>query len=121
MDSIYFAITGLNNYYSSKILKPGMIVKLEKDYNNDYDDEAIAVTLPYLGKVGYVANSVGTVPRGCYSAGRLYDKFGSYAYAAVKFVGKDFAIAEFLEDDFIKITIKFKLKEKRRKKHKNKA
>jgi hypothetical protein len=118
---VYFAITGLDHYYSSTILKPGMIVKLEKDYNNDYDEEAIAVTLPYLGKIGYVANSVGTVPKGCYSAGRLYDKFGSYGYGAIRFVGKDYAIAEFLEDDFIKITLKFKMREKKRRKNKNKT
>lgn len=121
VESIYIAITGCQHYYGTKVLKPGTIVRLEKDLDNDYDDEAIAVTLAPLGQVGYVANSVGTVPRGCYSAGRIYDKFENYAFAMIKFVTKDFAIAEFLEEDFIKVTIKFRLKEKRKKKYKNKT
>ena len=45
-----------------------------------------AVTLPGLGKVGYVANSTHTVLGDCYSAGRIYDKIGAAATAKVKYV-----------------------------------
>lgn len=94
----YFAITGLENYFGSKILKPGMVVKLSKDLENEYDGEAISVSLSPIGKIGYVANSVRTVPRGCYSAGRIYDIFDNFAYGIIKFITKDVAIAEFFDE-----------------------
>lgn len=106
MKSIYVAIVGLNNYFGAKIFKPGQILRLEKDYENDYDGEAIMAFLDPIGKVGYVANSVHTVPLGCYSAGRLYDTFENVSYAAVKFVTKETVIAEILENVEFEIYIK---------------
>lgn len=106
MKSIYVAIVGLNNYYGVKILKPGQILRLIKDYENEYDAEAIMAVLDPIGKVGYVANSTHTVPMGCWSAGRLYDTFETVTYSAVRFVTKEIVIAEILENVKIELYIK---------------
>jgi len=106
MNSIFVAIVGVDNYFGSKIFKPGQILRLEKDYDNNYDGEAIMALLDPIGKVGYVANSTHTVPLGCWSAGRLYDTFESTAYAVVRFVTKQTIIAEILENVEFEIYIK---------------
>ncbi|KUK11534.1 MAG: hypothetical protein XD50_0001 [Clostridia bacterium 41_269] len=94
----YFAIVCLNSYFGAKILKPGMNLVLKKEPENEFDAEAIGVYLEPVGKVGYVANSIHTVPRGCCSAGRLYDHFNEQAYGVVRFVLENTAIAEFWEE-----------------------
>lgn len=106
MKSIYVAIVGLNNYFGAKIFKPGQILRLIKDYENEYDAEAIMTLLDPIGKVGYVANSAHTVPLGCWSAGRLYDTFETATYAVVRFVTKEIVIAEILENVKFEIYIK---------------
>ena len=72
-----------------------MTLTLKKDYENPYDDEAIAA-YKNGSKVGYVANSVSTVCRGTYSAGRLYDRFDNEICCVIKFVSTEygFLIAE---------------------------
>ena len=50
MKSIYVAVVGLNNYFGAKIFKPGQILRLIKDYDNDYDAEAIVAVLSLSGK-----------------------------------------------------------------------
>ena len=84
----------------------GDMFALEKDKNNAYDDEAIrAVQLGGEDEDGccvgildgcecYVANSVNTVARGTYSAGRLYDKFEDELKVKVMFVVRGVAICE---------------------------
>lgn len=67
-------------------LRPGDMVTLTKDPSNPVDDEAIMVTKAGIEKHGFIANSVDTVVRGTYSAGRLYDKIGDTAVAKVKHV-----------------------------------
>jgi len=106
MKSIYVAVVGLDNYFGTKVFKPGQILRLEKDYDNVYDGEAIMVLLDPIGKVGYVANSTHTVPLGCWSAGRLYDTFETTAYAVVRFVTKETVIAEILENVEFEIYIR---------------
>ncbi len=76
-------ITGINYYYEDKPFKIGKVVRLRKDKQNTIDDEAIAVDLPFVGVIGYVANSVNTVYRGTQSAGRIYDKIKDTAYAEI--------------------------------------
>lgn len=92
--STYIAITGTQHYYGAAFLKPGQIVQLIKDPDNPHDQEAIQVDMLPIGKIGYVANSPHTVPRGCRSAGRIYDKFEQQVYGVVRFVVKDTAIVE---------------------------
>lgn len=65
MGQIYVAVTGTSHYYGASFLKPGQIVQLLKDPSNLHDEEAIMAVIPPVGKIGYVANSTHTVPRGC--------------------------------------------------------
>ena len=76
MKEMYFTIAGYNHYYGSDFMEKGMKVKLVKEPDNEYDNEAIQVKIKGLGKVGYVANSPYTVKGESMSAGRLYDKIG---------------------------------------------
>lgn len=86
MKPIYFTITGTSHYFGSDFLKPGMKVKLQKDTQNEFDNEAIAIKLDGLGKIGYVANSSYTVLGESFSAGRLYDKINKKATGTVLYV-----------------------------------
>lgn len=86
MKPIYFTITGTKHYFGSDFLKPGMKVKLQKDTQNEFDNEAIAVKMDGLSKIGYVANSPYTILGESYSAGRLYDKINKKATGTVLYV-----------------------------------
>ncbi len=85
-NTIYFTITGTCFKYGQEIFKPDMKVKLVKEPDNEYDKEAIKVTMPGLGTIGYVANSPKTVIGESYSAGRLYDKIDDEATGTVMYV-----------------------------------
>lgn len=87
MNKIFFTITGAQYYYGQKYLEKGMIVKLVKETDNKYDNEAVKVELDGLGKIGYVANSPYTViGEKSFSAGRLYDKIGDVAEGSIIYV-----------------------------------
>ena len=83
MKKIYFTITGTCFYYGKDFFEKGMTVRLVKEPDNEYDNEAIRVELEGLGLVGYVANSPNTVVGESCSAGRLYDKIADTAEGAV--------------------------------------
>lgn len=95
----YINVTGMNHYFGSEIIEKEMILTLEKDHDNEYDKEAIAVKLKPLGKIGYVANSVCTVIGDCMSAGRLYDKIGETAKAAVTFVLDGSVVCRIIDEE----------------------
>lgn len=100
MEKTYFVtITGLNHYYGKKPFEIGRIIKLIKEPDNEYDKEAILAFLPYIEKIGYVANSANTVYDGTISAGRLYDKIDDYAYGRVMFVTHSSAIVLVLDKE----------------------
>lgn len=100
MENTYFVtITGLNHYYGKKPYEIGRIIKLIKEPDNEYDKEAIAAFLPFIDKIGYVANSTNTVYDGTISAGRLYDKIEDYAYGRVMFVTHSSAIVLVLDKE----------------------
>ena len=86
MKKIYFTITGTRFFYGSDFFEKDMKVTLKKEPDNDYDKEAILVSLEGLGDVGHVANSPYTVLGESYSAGRLYDKIGETAEGTVQYV-----------------------------------
>lgn len=86
MKKTYFTITGTNMRYGTDFLKADMKVTLEKEPDNDADNEAIKVTMPGLGTVGYVANSVRTRIGESASAGRIFDKIGDTATGTVVYV-----------------------------------
>ena len=85
MKKIYFTITGTCFYYGKDFFEKGMTVRLVKEPDNEYDNEAIRVELEGLGLVGYVANSPNTVVGESCSAGRLYDKIEEIAEGRVLF------------------------------------
>lgn len=100
MENTYFVtITGLNHYYGKKPFEIGRIIRLIKEPDNEYDKEAIAAFLPFIDKIGYVANSTNTVYDGTISAGRLYDKIDDYAYGRVMFVTHSSAIVLVLDKE----------------------
>ncbi len=91
---MFITITGISHYYGETPFKIGTIVSLKKDLDNEYDSEAIKVELPCIGKVGYVANNYKTIAKGTMSAGRIYDKIGTAAFAKVMFICEKSVIAE---------------------------
>lgn len=95
-EELYFTINAVGMFHGIKPFKIGSIVKLVKEPENSYDMEAIRVELRYAGKSGYVANSVKTVAKGTYSAGRLYDKILNEDYAKVIFILQNEIIAKIL-------------------------
>lgn len=93
MENIFITITGINHYFGKKPFEIGRTVKLIKEPDNPYDKEAIGVYLPFIDKIGNVANSVNTVYGGTQSAGRLWDKIGNDAFAQVMFTTHSSIIA----------------------------
>ncbi len=83
---VFFTLTGTKHYFGKDFLKPGMKLLLKKEPDNEYDKEAIMVTVDGLGKIGYVANSPYTVIGESMSAGRVYDKIGDIAIGEVVFI-----------------------------------
>ena len=93
----FITITGLNHYYGKKPFEIGKVFKIIKEPDNDYDNEAIYAFLPFIEKIGYVANSTNTVYQGTVSAGRIYDKIDDYAYARTMFITHSSVIALVLD------------------------
>lgn len=92
-NTVFITITGLGNYSRRVGFMTGDVLVLKKENDNYYDDEAIAIYDNNV-KCGYVANSVHTVIRGTQSAGRIYDKIENSHSCKVKFIGRDFMIAQ---------------------------
>ena len=99
MENLFITITGQNSFLGLKPYKVGRIVKLVKEPDNEHDEDAIRVELPFIDTIGYVANSTNTVYKGTNSAGRLYDKIGDEAFAQIMFVTHSNAIALVLPPD----------------------
>ena len=93
MKGFHITITGTGYRFGNEFLKEGTKVKLIKEPDNKYDNEAIRVELSPLGTIGYVANSCKTVAGTCASAGRLYDKIGKKANAKNEMIIPGGAIA----------------------------
>ena len=91
--NIFITINHLDDYNGLSNLKVGDNLSLIKDKDNPYDDEAIAIYNKDEIKVGYVANSVDTVARGTYSAGRLYDRIKDRCLCEVVFIVNDILLA----------------------------
>ena len=93
MDQKFITINHLDLFDSTEFIRPGDHITLKKELNNPYDDEAIVVKSASGIKIGYVANSVCTVARGTYSAGRIYDQIDEEAEGRICFVLEESAIA----------------------------
>lgn len=85
MEQIYVTVTGFKNYYGHTPFQIGNLIRCRKEPKNPYDAEAIRCTLPMIGTVGYIANSVHTVAGGTQSAGRIYDRVEDKFYIRVMF------------------------------------
>ena len=94
MDKKYVTVTGTKYYYDTKPFKVGSIIMCKKDYDNEYDDEAIRAYLPFIGTVGYIANSTHTVAKGTSSAGKIYDSVDNVFAVRVLFVVYNTVICE---------------------------
>lgn len=95
-NSIYITINHIEDFCPCSNLRVGDKLILKKDLDNCYDDEAIAVYDKNNVKVGYVANSVNTVARGTYSAGRLYDLVDDKVRCVVVFIMDDIVISRLI-------------------------
>ena len=98
-DQIYITINHLDEYNGLSNIKVGDTLILNKDLENYYDDEAIAVYSKDDIKIGYVANSVETVARGTYSAGRLYDHITDRCICEVVFIVNEVMLATIKENN----------------------
>lgn len=92
MQNVYTAViqTGCNKH--KRILNLGDEVILLKEPDNRFDSEAISCILPSIGKIGYVINNFKTLPKGCFSAGRIYDMFKVGIFAETKFMFNNISI-----------------------------
>ena len=41
MEKDYITITGMEYYFGNKVFKVGDVINCEKEFDNDYDEEAI--------------------------------------------------------------------------------
>ena len=98
MSTTYFTVAGTNHYFGPDFLERDMKVKLIKEPENEYDQEAIRVEVKGLGKIGYVANSPYSVLGESISAGRLYDRIGDEAKGKVLYVTHRGVLCELAED-----------------------
>lgn len=85
MKDKYITITGFKHYYGARPFIVGNILRCVKEPDNCCDHEAIKVSLPMIGTVGYLANSPETVAGGTMSAGRIYDHVKMSFYVRVMF------------------------------------
>lgn len=75
-NDLYVTVVGFKNYHGEQPFVIGSYLLCKKEFDNECDDEAIAVYSYSLKmKLGYVASGYHTRARGTVSAGRLYDKF----------------------------------------------
>ena len=111
VNNLYVTVVGFNNYYGEQPFVIGSYLLGKKEFDNEYDDEAIAVYSYSLKmKLGYVAGSYRTKAKGTLSAGRLYDKFLDTLPLRVCFVTSSKVIckvcpesgcAEEMQEDFV--------------------
>lgn len=93
---ILLTVVGIQYYCDEGDIEPGQEVTLIKEPSNKYDKEAIAVLSGSKGleKIGYIANSIKTVAKGSYSAGRLYDKIPDSIKAKIILVLDEVAVCK---------------------------
>lgn len=65
--------------------KIGCLLRCEKEPDNPHDSDAIRCSMPVVGTIGYVSNSVGSVAGGTMSAGRIYDRVEKKFYVRALF------------------------------------
>ena len=96
-NTIYATVSHLDDFGCTYCFRPGQTLVLKKDPDNPYDDEAILVYDRKGNKCGYVANSVSSVARGTYSAGRLCEKILEEQQAVIRFILDDVLIIQLID------------------------
>lgn len=81
----FVTITGFQHYYGREPFRIGNLIRCAKEPSNPYDSDAIRAFLPYIGKVGYIANSPQTKAGGTESASRIYERVPKRFYVRVLF------------------------------------
>ena len=94
---IFLTVNHLDDFSERADYRIGDVLSIKREDDNRQDDEAIAAFNLDGVKCGYVANSVSTVARGTYSAGRLFDKIGAEAHCIIRFATKDALICELFQ------------------------
>ena len=86
MKEKFVTVVGMAHYVGLNPFSVGDVLRCKKEPDNVYDEEAIQVMLPIIGKVGYIANSTHTVAKGTMSAGRIYDMVKKRFYIRILFI-----------------------------------
>lgn len=94
----YVSIVGFKNYFDKRPFAIGTKLLCVKEPDNVFDSEAIKVTFPVLGTVGYIANSIQTKANGTFSAGRIYEQVGEKFIVEVAFSTHSTVIARVTND-----------------------
>ena len=94
----YVSIVGFKNYFDKRPFAIGTKLLCVKEPDNVFDSEAIKVTFPVLGTVGYIANSVQTKANGTLSAGRIYEQVSEKFIVEVAFSTHSTVIARVTND-----------------------
>ena len=90
---VYITLNHMDDFMDyPAFLNVGQELKLRKQKEDPYDDEAIAV-FRNDHQCACVANSVSTVARGTSSAGRIYDQIEDEAKCIVRFVVMEHGVA----------------------------
>lgn len=92
------SIVGFKNYFDKRPFAIGTKLLCVKEPDNVYDSEAIKVTFPVLGAVGYIANSIQTKANGTLSAGRIYEQVGDKFIVEVEFSTHSTVIARVTDE-----------------------
>lgn len=95
----YVSIVGFKNYFDKRPFAIGTKLLCVKEPDNVYDSEAIKVTFPVLGTVGYIANSIQTKANGTLSAGRVYEQVAEKFIVEVAFSTHSTVIAKVTGDN----------------------
>ncbi len=97
MKDYYITITGMNHYYGLAPFSIGKILKCYKEPENPFDNEAIAVKIKDIGRVGYVANTPYTKATGTMSAGGIGSKVKKKFKVKVMFITSSKVICQVVD------------------------
>ncbi len=81
----HITITGFHHYYALQPLSIGQLICCNKEPRNTHDAQAIRCSLPFIGTVGYVANSAHTTAKGTCRAGEIYAAVPAQFFVRVRF------------------------------------
>ncbi len=112
MNKLRFTVAGYYFYDGITPFEENKYLKLIKEPDNDYDNEAIRIEDFSGKKVGYVANSTNTVIEKTMSGGRIYDKFDEISYCKVEEVNSYGIICEVVDKKEVRKRSKNKIMKK---------